>query len=123
ILVHCASGARSTAACDVLGRQGYTQLLNLAGGLHGWTGPRVADEETPAPASPPAPTSVAYHGGPISEEQVVAAIRTCFDPEIPLNVYDLGLVYGIDIAEAEISVRMTLTSEACPSARAIPEDV
>jgi metal-sulfur cluster biosynthetic enzyme len=53
----------------------------------------------------------------------VAAIRECFDPEIPLNVYDLGLIYGIDIDESRIGVRMTLTSEACPSARSIPEDV
>jgi len=123
ILVHCAAGARSTTACELLGRQGWTALLNLAGGLHGWTGPRVVEEESRAAASAAAPTAVAYHGGPISGDQVVAAIRTCFDPEIPLNVYDLGLVYGIDIAESEISVRMTLTSEACPSARSIPEDV
>ena len=54
---------------------------------------------------------------------MVAAIRECFDPEIPLNVYDLGLIYDIDIAPAGIAVKMTLTSEACPSARAIPEDV
>ncbi len=124
MLVHCAAGARSTTACEILGRHGWTRLLNLAGGLHGWTGPRVADEPPPAPSSAAAqPTAITFHGGPISEAQVVAAIRSCFDPEIPLNVYDLGLVYGIDIAETGINVRMTLTSEACPSARAIPEDV
>jgi metal-sulfur cluster biosynthetic enzyme/rhodanese-related sulfurtransferase len=124
MLVHCAAGGRSTSACETLGQHGYTRLLNLAGGLHAWTGPRVA-EEAPVPPAPgvATPTRIAYQGGPISEAQVVAAIRGCFDPEIPLNVYDLGLVYGIDIAETGINVRMTLTSEACPSARAIPEDV
>jgi metal-sulfur cluster biosynthetic enzyme len=62
-------------------------------------------------------------GGAISEAAVVGAIRECFDPEIPLNIYDLGLVYGIDIAPEVIAVKMTLTSEACPSARTIPLDV
>ena len=53
----------------------------------------------------------------------MAAIRECDDPEIPINIYDLGLVYGIDIYELQIAIRMTLTSEGCPSARQIPEDV
>ena len=53
----------------------------------------------------------------------MAAIRECFDPEVPVNVYDLGLIYGIDIAPGAIAVRMTLTSEGCPSARSIPEEV
>ena len=92
--------------------------------MHGWSGPRVR-EEASAPPAPPGPggTTVAYRGGPVTGEQVVAAIRECYDPEIPLNVYDLGLVYGIDIDESSIAVRMTLTSQGCPSARAIPEDV
>ena len=44
-------------------------------------------------------------------------------PGDPLNIYDLGLIYGIDIDESQIAIRMTLTSEGCPSARQIPEDV
>lgn len=123
MLVHCAAGGRSAAACETLGRHGYTRLLNLVGGMHTWTGPRVSE----GPAAPPPGvlegTVVAYHGGPVSEAEVIGAIRECFDPEIPLNIYDLGLIYGVDIAEAAITVRMTLTSEGCPSARAIPEDV
>jgi metal-sulfur cluster biosynthetic enzyme/rhodanese-related sulfurtransferase len=125
ILVHCAAGGRSLQACEVLAQHGFTRLLNLAGGLHAWPGPR---EEAPPAAAPPvaAPSPgalVTYRGGPVTEAQVVAAIRECFDPEIPLNVYDLGLVYGVDITESAIAVRMTLTSEACPSARTIPEEV
>ena len=122
MLVHCAAGGRSTTACQTLGQHGYTRLLNLVGGMHTWPGPRV--QEAAAPEPPPAAgTTVNYRGGPLSETQVVGAIRECFDPEIPLNIYDLGLIYGIDIDESGIAVKMTLTSEGCPSARTIPEDV
>ncbi|HYY06344.1 MAG TPA: iron-sulfur cluster assembly protein [Candidatus Limnocylindria bacterium] len=123
MLVHCAAGGRSTVACQTLGERGWTRLLNLAGGLHAWPGPRV--QEAAAPEPPPAPTgtTVTYRGGPVTEAQVVGAIRECYDPEIPLNIYDLGLIYGIDIDESQVAVKMTLTSEGCPSARTIPEDV
>jgi metal-sulfur cluster biosynthetic enzyme/rhodanese-related sulfurtransferase len=123
MLVHCAAGGRSTAACQTLGQHGYTRLLNLVGGMHTWPGPRVVDAA--APERPPAAvgTTINHRGGPLTEAQVVGAIRECYDPEIPLNIYDLGLIYGIDIDESAIAVRMTLTSEGCPSARTIPEDV
>jgi metal-sulfur cluster biosynthetic enzyme/rhodanese-related sulfurtransferase len=124
MLVTCAAGGRSTAACNLLGERGFTRLLNLAGGMHAWQGPRERDASIPPPPPPqPAGTKIDYRGGEVSDAQVVAAIRECFDPEIPLNVYDLGLIYGIDIDPAAIAVKMTLTSEGCPSARAIPEDV
>lgn len=125
MLVTCAAGSRSTAACELLAERGWTRLMNLSGGMHAWTGPRDRDASIPPPAPPPANTgtAVAFHGGAISKDQVVAAIRECYDPEIPINVYDLGLIYDIDIAETQIAVRMTLTSEGCPSARQIPEDV
>jgi metal-sulfur cluster biosynthetic enzyme/rhodanese-related sulfurtransferase len=126
LLVTCAAGGRSAAACRLLAERGWTRLANLAGGMLRWSGPRV--RETPPPPAPAGAdggvdTAVSYRGGPISGEQVVGAIRECFDPEIPLNVYDLGLIYGIDIGPEAIAVRMTLTSEGCPSARAIPEEV
>ena len=55
---------------------------------------------------------------------VVDAISTVFDPEIPVNIYELGLVYDIDIdAEGVVHVSMTLTSPACPSAQQIPVEV
>ena len=125
ILVTCAAGGRSLAACEILAERGYTRLLNLAGGMHAWTGPveRAAGAPPPAAPSGPTGTAIADRGGPVRAEQVVDAIRQCFDPEIPLNVYDLGLVYGIDLDDHRIAVKMTLTSESCPSARTIPEDV
>jgi len=121
MLVHCAAGGRSTAACQTLGQHGWTRLLNLVGGMHTWPGPRVAEAPPPAPALDG--TTVNFRGGSLSEAQVVGAIRECFDPEIPLNIYDLGLIYGIDIDASQVAVKMTLTSEGCPSARTIPEDV
>lgn len=58
------------------------------------------------------------------EELIVAALRTCFDPEIPVNIYDLGLIYAIDIdPQAAVAVRMTLTSPACPVAGSLPPEV
>lgn len=125
ILVHCAAGGRSLQACQILADKGWMRLLNLAGGMHAWPGPVEKSDQSVADA-PPANlvhgTKITHRGG-VSEAAVVDAIRQCFDPEIPLNVYDLGLIYDIDIAEREVAVRMTLTSEACPSARVIPEDV
>src|SRR5580765_5071398 len=58
------------------------------------------------------------------EERVIEVLRTCYDPEIPVNIYELGLIYNIDIdPEANVSVRMTLTSPGCPVAGTLPGDV
>jgi len=55
------------------------------------------------------------------EEQIVAALRTVFDPEIPVNVYDLGLIYAIEVgADGAVEIRMTLTAPACPVAGMMP---
>jgi FeS assembly SUF system protein len=55
---------------------------------------------------------------------IVDAISTVFDPEIPVNIYELGLIYDVIIdAEARVLVRMTLTSPACPSAQQLPSEV
>ena len=61
----------------------------------------------------------------ITKEQIIETAKTCFDPEIPVNIWDLGLIYDIDItAEPEsVSIRMSLTSEHCPAAKSIPEDL
>jgi FeS assembly SUF system protein len=57
-------------------------------------------------------------------DQVIEKIRTVYDPEIPVNVYDIGLIYEIEEkAEGRIHIRMTLTSPNCPVAETLPLDV
>lgn len=58
------------------------------------------------------------------EERVVAALRSVFDPEIPVNIYELGLIYDLQVdPSGAVSIRMTLTSPACPVAGALPGEV
>lgn len=58
------------------------------------------------------------------EEKIVAMLKTVFDPEIPVNVYDLGLIYKIDVSDdGEAVIDMTLTAPNCPAADFIMEDV
>jgi len=58
------------------------------------------------------------------EKDVIEVIRTCYDPEIPVNIYELGLIYGIEINEnRDVHVMMTLTSPSCPVAETLPPDV
>lgn len=57
-------------------------------------------------------------------QQVIEALRTCSDPEIPVDIYELGLIYGIDVGPGgNVDVRMTLTSPACPVAGSLPPEV
>jgi len=57
-------------------------------------------------------------------ERIVTALRTVHDPEIPTNIYDLGLIYAVDaVGEADIAIRMTLTAPACPVAGTLPGEV
>ncbi len=58
------------------------------------------------------------------EDRIVMALKTVFDPEIPVDIYELGLIYGIDIGpDNDVTVRMTLTSPSCPAAEQIPPEV
>ena len=60
----------------------------------------------------------------INEEQVIECIRTVIDPEIPVNLYDLGLIYEIKISDKnDIKIKMTLTNPNCPVAGTMPESV
>ena len=59
----------------------------------------------------------------IKREDVIAAIKTCYDPEIPVDVWELGLIYELSIVMNNVYVRMTLTSPSCPAAGTIPTDV
>lgn len=55
---------------------------------------------------------------------VIAALRTVYDPEIPVNIYDLGLIYDLDISpEGNVDIKMTLTAPGCPVAGTFPAEV
>ncbi|HZZ77199.1 MAG TPA: DUF59 domain-containing protein, partial [Gemmataceae bacterium] len=92
--------------------------------------------EGAAPESPPpAPTAPSAPKPPLEapltieqistvKERIVEALHKCFDPEIPVNIYELGLIYDITIApDGAVHVNMTLTSPGCPVAGTLPGDV
>ena len=56
--------------------------------------------------------------------KVIDALQTCYDPEIPVDIYELGLVYGIEISDsAAVRIQMTLTAPACPVAGSLPVEI
>jgi FeS assembly SUF system protein len=58
------------------------------------------------------------------EAQVLDALRTCYDPEIPVNIYELGLVYEVNVDDAGlVSIKMTLTSPHCPAVQSLPAEI
>jgi FeS assembly SUF system protein len=60
----------------------------------------------------------------LEREKIMDAIRQCYDPEIPINIVDLGLIYDVRNDDAgNVTVKMTLTTPDCPSAQAIPDQV
>src|SRR5438309_12008456 len=98
--------------------------------------PVPLEPNTPPPDPPMPPPATAPESPPpdaplLSEEQlqntpegVTAVLRTCYDPEIPVNIHELGLIYGIDVNPAgAVTIRMTLTSPACPVAGSLPPEV
>ncbi|HLG04464.1 MAG TPA: iron-sulfur cluster assembly protein [Bacteroidia bacterium] len=57
-------------------------------------------------------------------QRVIDAIKTCYDPEIPVDIWELGLIYEINVSETnEVKIVMTLTSPNCPAAESLPADV
>jgi FeS assembly SUF system protein len=76
-----------------------------------------------SPANTGAPEAVAVDTGAL-KEKVLAAMRTCYDPEIPVNIYDLGLIYDTRVEPTgEVFVKMTLTAPGCPAAGTLPGEV
>lgn len=58
------------------------------------------------------------------EELIISVLKTVYDPEIPVDVYELGLIYNIDISnDLEVKIDMTLTSPSCPVAESLPAEV
>jgi FeS assembly SUF system protein len=73
--------------------------------------------EKPSDAPPGAPGGDIYEG-------VITALKEIFDPEIPVNIYELGLIYGVDVSdEGSVNVTMTLTTPHCPVAESMPAEV
>ena len=77
-----------------------------------------------APASPPTPKPAAATSATGLEPQVIEVLKTVYDPEIPVDIYELGLIYAIEIHEdASAHIKMTLTSPMCPVAEILPQEV
>jgi probable FeS assembly SUF system protein SufT len=111
VLIPAGTAAVITQACG----DSFTIQLPAIGGLYRVAG-NDADaigRERPRPAGQPTPD-----GGPLNEELVWSALRNVYDPEIPVNIVDLGLVYGLRIEQLpaggrRVRLRMTLTAPGC----------
>ena len=58
------------------------------------------------------------------EQQILDVLKTCYDPEIPVDIYELGLIYKTDVGpDGDVAIDMTLTSPACPAAGSLPPEV
>ena len=96
------------------------------------TPPRVERPRAIPPTQPPAPPPATTHD-PVEPDpfktlelkpKLIEALSTVYDPEIPVNIYELGLIYDIDVnAEGLVGIRMTLTSPSCPAAQTLPGEV
>jgi FeS assembly SUF system protein len=83
-----------------------------------------APPPAPVPAKPPLATPLTLEQIEKLKERIVAALHKCFDPEIPVNIYELGLIYEITIdPTGAVKIDMTLTSPGCPVAGTLPGDV
>lgn len=81
--------------------------------------PRFRDDARPYDYAP----DLATEEGQL-ESRVVTCIKSVYDPEIPVNVFELGLIYGVDVQPAgKVKVRMTLTAPNCPVAQSLPEEI
>lgn len=89
----------------------FTVVVAHQAGLY-----RIHGSEADALGREPLETGAAT-GGPFDEKQVWEQLRNCYDPEIPVNIVDLGLIYGMDVEEGEngrrVNVKMTLTAPGC----------
>ena len=83
----------------------------------------AADSSAEAPLAPAAAAPSALPDGELARltDDVIAALKTVYDPEIPSDIYELGLIYKIDIADDRaVAIDMTLTTPNCPSAQELP---
>ena len=93
--------------------------------------PPPEEEPTPEVAAEAEEEAPPINLEPVSDEDaerissdVVTTLKTIFDPEIPVDIYELGLIYGIDVSDGpSVNVKMTLTSPNCPAAQSLPAEV
>jgi FeS assembly SUF system protein len=80
--------------------------------------------ENTSPASSPAQTTLNVSEVVALHDKIIERVRTCYDPEIPVNIYDLGLIYDVKVEPTgDVYVKMTLTSPGCPAAGTLPGEV
>ena len=110
---------------DITQTLGGSYTVHAQGGLF-----RIAAQDADALGlDAPAEGAASLSGDPPADEQAVwDALRTCFDPEIPVNIVDLGLVYDMHLTKlpsgnAQVDVKMTLTAPSCPVAGTLPAEV
>jgi len=93
------------------------------------TKPTTSQAEQPGPPVPPPTTAHdPIESDPLKtlelKPKLIEALSTVYDPEIPVNIYELGLIYDVDVnADGLVGVRMTLTSPGCPAAQTLPVEV
>lgn len=83
----------------------------------------LGDEPSPHEPSTPLASDNAPAGNirdAIVKEEVIEALQTVYDPEIPVNIYELGLIYDLVVENGQVWIKMTLTSPACPVAGTLP---
>jgi FeS assembly SUF system protein len=85
-------------------------------------GPRERDYLDGFLSQKPEPVGAGEPGGALYDG-VIDALKEIYDPEIPVNIYDLGLVYGVDVVGEHVAVSMTLTTPNCPVAESMPGEV
>lgn len=85
--------------------------------------PKPTETTPPAPKGP-LPEPLTREQMQDLQKRIVRALCSCFDPEIPVNIYELGLIYNVEMAATgEVAIQMTLTSPMCPAAGSLPGDV
>lgn len=126
--VQIPAGTSTTLAAgtpvDITQTLGGSYTVHAQGGLY-----RIAAQDADALGlkALPSEATIAPEGGPVDEKAIWDTLRTCFDPEIPVNIVDLGLVYDMQLAklssgQSRVDVKMTLTAPGCGMGPSIAGD-
>lgn len=88
------------------------------------TAPEAAEAQEQTRSTPVGDGRVTGSGDPVLREAVVEALKTVYDPEIPVDIYELGLIYEVTVRqESDVYVKMTLTTPHCPAAELLPPEI